>query len=223
MASILKVDKIRGTGQDSDILSFDGSGNITIPKNVTFSGTVAGDNNGMVLLQTTSVTSEVASVTIGSTSLFTNTYKIYKIYASRVRGTVDGAHGHIRYIIGGSEKTDTHYEFNRWWSYGGSGTLNGVSQNNTSVFEYWWGQSNGTGGSGKETSNFQVTIYDPASNDNYKHISIQTANDDLTTNSAIHLCSGRYEGGAGEPLEGLKFYLSSGNIQQGNFTLYGIK
>ena len=61
------------------------------------------------------------------------------------------------------------------------------------------------------------------SNDNYKHISIQTANDDLSTNSAIQLCSGRYEGGAGEPLEGLKFYLSSGNIQQGNFTLYGIK
>ena len=53
MASILKVDKIRGTGLDSDTMSFDGSGNITIPKNVTFSGTVAGDNNGMVLLQTT--------------------------------------------------------------------------------------------------------------------------------------------------------------------------
>ena len=42
MASILKVDKIRGTGLDSDTISLDGSGNITIPKNVTFSGTVAG-------------------------------------------------------------------------------------------------------------------------------------------------------------------------------------
>lgn len=42
MASILKVDKIRGTGLDSDTLTLDGSGNITIPKNVTFSGTVAG-------------------------------------------------------------------------------------------------------------------------------------------------------------------------------------
>ena len=42
MASILKVDKIRGTGLDSDTLTFDGSGNITIPKNVTFSGTVTG-------------------------------------------------------------------------------------------------------------------------------------------------------------------------------------
>ena len=39
MASILKVDKIRGTGLDSDTISLDGTGNITIPKNVTFSGT----------------------------------------------------------------------------------------------------------------------------------------------------------------------------------------
>lgn len=42
MASILKVDKIRGTGLDSDTISLDGTGNVTIPKNVTFSGTVTG-------------------------------------------------------------------------------------------------------------------------------------------------------------------------------------
>ena len=42
MASILKVDKIRGTGLDSDTISLDGSGNITFPKNVTFSGSVSG-------------------------------------------------------------------------------------------------------------------------------------------------------------------------------------
>tara|TARA_B100001057_G_scaffold59426_1_gene52674 strand:+ start:132 stop:692 length:561 start_codon:yes stop_codon:yes gene_type:complete len=42
MASILKVDKIRGTGLDSDTISLDGTGNITIPKNVTFSGTTTG-------------------------------------------------------------------------------------------------------------------------------------------------------------------------------------
>ena len=42
MASILKVDKIRGTGLDSDTITLDGSGNITIPKNVTFTGTTTG-------------------------------------------------------------------------------------------------------------------------------------------------------------------------------------
>ena len=46
MASILKVDKIRGTGLDSDTISFDGTGNITIPKNVTFSGNLSGLPSG---------------------------------------------------------------------------------------------------------------------------------------------------------------------------------
>ena len=56
MASILKVDKIRGTGLDSDTMSFDGSGNITMPKNVTFNGTVTGDNASIVKVASSSAT-----------------------------------------------------------------------------------------------------------------------------------------------------------------------
>ena len=56
MASILKVDKIRGTGLDSDTISLDGSGNITMPKNVTFNGTVTGDNASMVKVASSSAT-----------------------------------------------------------------------------------------------------------------------------------------------------------------------
>ena len=84
MVSTLKVNKIQIPNSDSDIISLDASsGNITIPKNVTFSGTVTGDNNdnGMVLLQTTSISDAVASVTIGSTSLFTNTYYFHTSFS----------------------------------------------------------------------------------------------------------------------------------------------
>lgn len=223
MVSTLKVNKIQIPNSDSDIISLDASsGNITIPKNVTFSGTVTGDNNGMVLLQTTSISDAVTSVTMGTAALLTNTYKIFKIFGTRVRGTVDGAHGEIRLEIDGSLKSDSGYEYNRWYSYGGAGTVSTASANNGSYFERFWGQSNGVSGS-KETSNFEVTIYDPASNDNYKHINCWCSNDDLSTNSATHQSSGRYENGSGEPLTGVNFYCSSGNIQQGNFTLYGIK
>jgi len=199
-----------------------GSSEIDLTADYAFTGTITGDNNGMVLLQTVSVTSNVSSVTIGSTSLFTNTYKIYKIFGTRVRGTSDGAHGHIRYVIGGATKTDSGYEYNRWYSYGGGGAVSTGSANNGSYFERFWGQSNGVTGS-KETSNFIVTVYDPASNDNYKHINCWCSNDDLSTNSATHQSSGRYENGSGEPLEGIVFYSSAGNFQQGNFSLYGIK
>ena len=77
MASILKVDKIRGTGLDSDTMSFDGSGNITIPKNVTFSGTMAGSGMHMIKLSSTSVTSSVASVQFNSSIIDSTKYKTF--------------------------------------------------------------------------------------------------------------------------------------------------
>jgi len=80
MASILKVDKIRGTGQDSDTMSFDGSGNITIPKNVTFSGTTTGA--GSVTLLKTVTPSSVSSVDFVHGSggvVLDSTYKRYEI------------------------------------------------------------------------------------------------------------------------------------------------
>ena len=211
MASILKVAEIQHTN---------GTSSMTIGTDGFLSGPGAG---GMQLLQTTSLAGvNVASVTIGTAALLTSTYRIFKIFGTRVRGTTDGAHGEIRLEIDGAVKSDSGYEYNRWYSYGGSGTVSTGSANNGSYFERFWGQSNGVTGS-KETSNFEVTIYDPASTDNYKHINCWCSNDDLSTNSATHQSSGRYEGGSGEALTGVNFYCSSGNIQQGNFTLYGIK
>ena len=87
MASILKVDKIRGTGLDSDTITLDGSGNITIPKNVTFSGTVTGDNNSLVKVASSSSSSGVSNVTFDN--VVTATYDDYLLIGSVV-GT-DGA------------------------------------------------------------------------------------------------------------------------------------
>ena len=78
MASILKVDKIRGTGLDSDTISLDGSGNITIPKNVTFSGTVSGDNSGLKKLYTQTGSSGVSSIDIDDTYI-NATYDTYYV------------------------------------------------------------------------------------------------------------------------------------------------
>ena len=58
MASILKVDKIRVTGNDSDSISFNNNGNITLNKNVTVNSgtlgssiTVQGENTATTNLQ----------------------------------------------------------------------------------------------------------------------------------------------------------------------------
>ena len=84
MASILKVDKIRVTGSDSDAISFDGSGNITIPKNVTFNGTGGGTK---ILLSDVNVSSAVASVEFEHGTggvIFDSTYSRYELTVDRV-------------------------------------------------------------------------------------------------------------------------------------------
>ena len=72
MASILKVDKIRGTGLDSDTITLDGSGNITIPKNVAFSGTLSGLPSGADAFCANSGASSWASTSGGSIIWFTD-------------------------------------------------------------------------------------------------------------------------------------------------------
>ena len=54
MVSTLKVNKIQIPNSDSDVISLDAtSGNITIPKNVTFSGSVTGAGSMVKLLDAT--------------------------------------------------------------------------------------------------------------------------------------------------------------------------
>ena len=85
MASILKVDKIRGTGLDSDTISLDGSGNITIPKNVTFSGTTTGAGSVDIIANSTSGGSTVSLIEIDlstSTNYLYQQVVIYGLYGS---------------------------------------------------------------------------------------------------------------------------------------------
>ena len=76
MASILKVDKIRVTGSDSDSISFDGSGNIT------FNKTVTGDNSSLVKVASSSSSSGVSNVTFDN--VVVNTYDDYLLMGSVV-------------------------------------------------------------------------------------------------------------------------------------------
>ena len=65
MVSTLKVTKIQTPNSDSDVISLDAStGNITVPKPVTFSGTVTG--TAMVKLLDADITN-VAEYIIDST------------------------------------------------------------------------------------------------------------------------------------------------------------
>ena len=65
MVSTLKVNKIQIPNSDSDVMSFDAStGNVTIPKNVTFSGTVAGASPVSVISDSTTAVTGASSIEI---------------------------------------------------------------------------------------------------------------------------------------------------------------
>ena len=94
MASILKVDKIRGTGLDSDTISLDGSGNITIPKNVTFTGTTtgAGDTPEYKFISKSSIDigGSAAFTILFNSSLVTSALNNYRLVFNNLRPTQNG-------------------------------------------------------------------------------------------------------------------------------------
>ena len=94
MVSTLKVNKIQIPNSDSDVISLDAStGNITVPKPVTFSGTVTG--TAMVKLLETDVTSSVSELVIDGTYI-NETYETYFISLSGA-GSADGYRVHCQF------------------------------------------------------------------------------------------------------------------------------
>ena len=98
MVSTLKVNKIQIPNSDSDVISLDtSSGNITIPKPITFSNTLSG--TGMDLVATVSNTS------IGATTFefsMDYDYNNFLVVIERISGT----------STSGSENLDVKFKFN---------------------------------------------------------------------------------------------------------------
>ena len=103
MASILKVDKIRVSGGDSDSISFDGTGKVTFHK------TVSGGDIAMTKLLDATISSAVAQYDIDSTYI-NSTYDTYKIIANLVPAS-DGPDLHSRFFVGGTIDTGTNYGY----------------------------------------------------------------------------------------------------------------
>ena len=136
MASILKVDKIRGTGLDSDTMSFDGSGNITIPKNVTFSGTQSGS---FIKSSATNSLSGVASASVTGLSTTAKKLTLLMHDMSTSTGTP------VRYRVrgNGADVTSTVYHFNSWYqNHGGTYNSQGGEIDHLRFHSDWAGANN---------------------------------------------------------------------------------
>ena len=220
MASILKVDKIRVTGSDSDAISFDGSGNITIPKNVTFNGTGGPTRKLIKEIVISSNTNSVEFVHGSAGVVLDTTYSRYEIhidtciptnaqnfmvYLSNNGGTSyfgDGVYTCLiqrSYTNGSSTTTDTNYNANYVLSNYGAVPFNASKGGVSGVIT-----ASGLGIAQRTIFRGQFNFYDTSS----FYILIDAM--------------GAYESNT-QTINGIQMKMSSGDIASGTFKLYGIK
>ena len=215
MASILKVDSIRGTGGDSDSISFDGTGNVTFHK------TVDGASPVSVISNSTTAATDVASIEIDL-----DTSGIYRYQE---------LHMHQVYHSGSGENLHMTMRDQATGSFLGSGLYTSIchgAQQSSSC--------NSTGDDGAWNGDFFKLHWYGLGDDatyRYSHQIIRFVDVDTTAQRTIYHftqfgnSSGAQEvvqHGAGTVLHNskndrCKIFCRTGNINYKGYTLYGYK
>ena len=216
MASILKVDKIRVSGGDSDSISFDGTGNITIPKNVTFTGTTAGAGKVEVLASdTTGATTSALEI-----DLSTSTDYAYQMLV--LRGFASSSTADMYMTL--RKQSDSSYLSDSYLSIIGSHFV-GSSSTSSSQNGLWNGSyfrmvHNGVSTDTTHQLNDMKIYFFNTATDKKAVVGAdrfgQNASGVVRENMAG-------KSGYADVNDRLKLYMASGNIIYDEYTLYGFK
>lgn len=214
MASILKVDKIRVTGSDSDSISFDGSGNITFNKTTSGSGI-----NTVILANDTTggTAAEIAFDLSMDTSYIYQKIIIESLYASALNdlyAQTRRASDNTYYT--GSNSYAYAYRYTSRSSAGGSG-----SDGNT----YARFSGNGMGNTSSRTSTYEIYIFNNAVSGTGRQTTLRWYRDGYDSAKYVH------EGGsiaetATTTTNQFKIYSSAGGgntLTYSGYVHYGIK
>ena len=179
---------------------------------------LTGISSGLVFLQGVDADNSAAAITVGSSSLFSSTYKVYMLQGINITMATDTANMHVQYIIGGATKSDTYYAYVRTRMYSGSAAVSGYNSSGDSQIPYV-GESMGTAAG--ENGYFTAYLYNPADTNDYKTFQMISGTQDSNRDQQINVTSGTYKADTGA-VTGISFFSSSGNIAAGRFNLYGI-
>lgn len=207
MTSILKVDNIKDSADNQAISISSGV--------VTFNNPPVGDNNNLVLLQTVTASSD-STVDVGSSSLFTSTYKVYQIHLIDVHPSTNGAHFACKMGTGGSiVSTSGSYEYARDQVLHGGSSIRGSSGAATVDL------AESIGSEDNECLHQVHTLYNPAGTTYKKLVNFYGVSSDLTPNFAMN--NGMYGNKTFvTAIDRIQFYFTTGTIQSGIFKLYGV-
>ena len=220
MVSTLKVTKIQIPNSDSDVISLDASsGNITVPKPISFSGNVTG--TAMVKLLDADITN-VAEYIINSTYI-NSTYDNYRLY-TRLLPASDGAELQSKLYVDTDINGSGSLPGGNIYGYENAAMSSSTYNNNNTSSYGVTGIStvgNATGeGIGIIFDFMNVNHFSPSGGVVYQAYHYNASGLHGATNGAIAM---------GVPstyyhhyIRGIKIYFGSGNIANGNIKLYGL-
>ncbi|MBD1146410.1 hypothetical protein IDH09_01520 [Pelagibacterales bacterium SAG-MED28] len=207
--TLLKLPTADGTSDQ--VLTTNGSGVLSFAD--------AG-GGGLVHIKTQNVTSGVASVDFNHGSsgvVFDSTYNAYKLIVSDMRIATDNQKLHIRYSTdAGSSYLTSNYDFSGMTRDSNSGTDNFNSASDSDIRIHQTGQ----GSAAAESMGLEINIYKPSTTDTRKlvHGTIVGISQHART------LSGYFSGSntSTAAITGFQIRSGSGNIDRGNFSLFGV-
>ena len=197
-----------GSASDADAMAISSSGVVTFSQPPVGAG-------GLVLLQTVTA-SDDATLTVGSSSLFTTTHKVYILHVINAHPVTDSQEFRCRLSKGGSI-ISADYEYTRWQTIHNSnpGTTRGSnSDDHVNLAE-------SIGNANDECHNMVLTMYNPAETTFKKVVNFYSGGVDLSPNIANNTGVFAHEGNSAA-IDGIQFFYASGNISTGTFKLYGV-
>jgi len=159
------------------------------------------------------VTSAVASVTLTGID---STYDVYMVKLNNVQCDTDNQSIRIRVTESGTANSTANYDGADKRLYSDIAFQNGSYTNSTNIF---FSESLGTG-TGEA---FNSILYCFNANNSSEYTFLTYENSNFYQGATLR---GRQGGGvftSASTVDGLQFYMGSGNIDGGTFTLYGLK
>ena len=165
------------------------------------------------------VSSAVSSVTLGGAN-WDSSYDVYKVVQSNVTGTIDDKHIRIRFLKASDSSPDdssNYDEAGKMLRADSSSSTNSASTNS----DYLRTQATGVGTATGEVTN---SVYHLFSFNNASEFNFLTSEEtQLNYQGTLFGTQGGGVHTVAQASNGLQFYMNSGNIASGTFTLYGLK
>jgi hypothetical protein len=165
---------------------------------------------GLVQVDTETVSAPVSSVTLTGI----DSDDVYMVTVNNVTGATDGAFTKTRFTVSGTADSSSNYDYSAK-EFNATTSFPNVSATNQNNFSFA-----GTGNSTSETTQINFYLFNFNNGSEYSFVTYEETTVD--NNATL---KGR-QGGAvltvAQACDGIQFFMSSGNIASGTFTLYKV-